>query len=48
MSRCAGAGKEHSQAPSPSWPVEIFHIMDMMIVYEWGLAVGQESLFSFL
>jgi len=30
MSRCAGAGSEHSQADSPSWPTEIFHAIDVM------------------
>jgi len=24
MSRCAGAGREHSKTDSPSWPMEIF------------------------
>jgi len=31
MSRCAGAGREHSQGASPSWPVEIFHTIDVML-----------------
>jgi len=31
MSRCAGAGREHSQADNPSWPVEIFHTIDVML-----------------
>jgi len=31
MSRWAGAGREHSQAASPSRPVEIFHTIDVML-----------------
>jgi len=31
MSRCAGAGREHRQAGSPSWPVEISLTMDGML-----------------
>jgi len=31
MSRCAGAGREHSQAASPSWPVEICHTINVML-----------------
>jgi len=31
MSRWAGAGREQSQAASPSWPVEIFHTIDAML-----------------
>jgi len=38
MSRCAGAGKEHSQTASPSWPVEIFHTID--IVLSLGMGAG--------
>jgi len=30
-SRCAGAGREHSQAASPGWPTQIFHTMDIML-----------------
>jgi len=29
-STCAGAGKEHSQAASPSWPMETFHTIGVM------------------
>jgi len=43
MSRCARAGREHSQAASPGWPTEVFHTMG--IIYEWGLAEGQNLLF---
>ena len=31
LSRCAGAGRERSQAASPTWPVEMFHTMDIML-----------------
>jgi len=31
MSRCAGAGREYSQAPSPSCPMEIFHTIDIKL-----------------
>jgi len=30
MSGCAGAGREHSQAAGPSWPMEIFHTIGIM------------------
>jgi len=38
MSRCAGAGREQSEAASPSWPVEMFHTMDVCSV-GWGAGV---------
>jgi len=41
MSRGAGAGREHSQAASPSWPVEIFLAMDFML--SLGMGVGQRA-----
>jgi len=31
MSRSAGAGREHGQAASPSWPMEIFHTIGVML-----------------
>jgi len=31
MGRCAGARREHSQADSPSWPMEIFHVVNIML-----------------
>jgi len=31
MSRHAGAGREHSQAASPSWPIGICHTMDLIL-----------------
>ena len=41
-SRCAGAGREQSQADSPGWPMEIFHTMDAMLSLwaqvGWGAA----------
>jgi len=39
-SRCAGAGREHSQAAGPAWPTEIFHTMDVMLSLWMGLAGG--------
>jgi len=30
-SRCAGAGRERSQAASPSWSTEVFHTMDVKL-----------------
>jgi len=37
MCRHAGAGREHSQAASPSWPKEIFYAIDIICsVYKWG------------
>jgi len=43
MSRCAGAGREHSQAASPSWPMEIFHTIDIVLSVCMGLAGGAGS-----
>ena len=40
-SRCAGAGREHSQAAGPGWPMGIFHTMDVMLSLWMG--VGQEA-----
>jgi len=31
MSGCPEAGREHSQTAIPSWPMEIFHIIDVML-----------------
>jgi len=45
MSRCAGAGREHSQAGSPRCPMEIFHIMDVILCSEMGLGRGAGILF---
>jgi len=36
---CAGAGREHSQAASPSWPEEVFHTID--ITLSLGMTVGR-------
>jgi len=41
MSRCAVAGREHSQAANPSWPMEIFHTIDTMLNLRMG--VGREA-----
>jgi len=40
MSRCSGAGREHSQADGPSWPVEIFLTMDGMLSLGMGTHLG--------
>jgi len=43
-SRCTGSGREQSQAANPSWPIDIFHTIDVMLyMYIWGLAGDQES-----
>jgi len=31
MSSCAEAGREHSQTASPTWPMEIFHTLNIML-----------------
>jgi len=38
-SRCPGAGREYSQAGSPSWPAEIFRTIDGML--SLGMEVGR-------
>jgi len=43
-SRCAGAGREHSQADSPGWPVEIFQTINTMLSLGTGLACRQEAI----
>jgi len=52
MSGCAGAGREHSQAASPRWPMEIFHAMDVVLSLwmgaGWGAAFHFWMAFSFL
>ena len=40
-----GAGREHSQVASPSWPSEIFHIMDIMLSLWMGIGWGGRNLF---
>ena len=49
MSRSAGAGRQHSQAASPSWPMEIFYTIDVIISLwmEFGLG-GRNLLYWFL
>jgi len=32
ISRCDGTGREHSQAAHPSWPMEIFHTIDVILI----------------
>jgi len=44
MSRCAGAGRERSQAASQSWAMEIFHTMDAMISLSMGVGSGEQEL----
>jgi len=43
MSRGAGAGREHSQAAAPRWPVEIFHSIDVMLSLSMGIGWGAEG-----
>jgi len=31
MSKWAGAGREHCQTDSPSWPTGIFHTINVML-----------------
>ena len=40
MSRCAGAGREHSQAASPSWPMEILLTIDVILSLWMGIGWG--------
>jgi len=40
MSRCAVAGREHSQTASPSWPMEIFHTIEAMLSLWMGVGWG--------
>jgi len=44
-SRCAGAGREQSQAASPSWPVEMFHTIGVMLSLGMGAGRGIGMLF---
>jgi len=46
MSGCAGAGREQSQAASPSWPVEIFHTTDVVLGLRMGVGQGAGICFS--
>jgi len=46
MSRRAGAGREHSQAASPSWAGETFHTMDAMLHLWMGARWGAGGSFS--
>jgi len=45
MSRCTKAGREHSQAASPSWPMEIFHTIDIRLSIHIGDDRGAGTLF---
>jgi len=40
MSRCAEAGRGHSQTANPSWPMEIFHTIDMLRSLLMGVGQG--------
>jgi len=42
MSRCAGAGGGHSQTDSPSWLMEIFHAVDIMLSVGMGFVGGRK------
>jgi len=41
MSNCRRAGTENSQTPNPSWPMEILHIIDIILILWMG--VGQRD-----
>ena len=43
MSRCTGSGREHSQAASPSWAMDIFHTIAVMFNLWMEANWGQES-----
>jgi len=43
LSRCAGAGRGHSQAASPGWPVEISHTVDIVLSLWMGVGRGGGS-----
>jgi len=45
MSKCAGAGRVHSQAAGPSWPMEILHTMDVMLSLSRGVDWGEKLFF---
>jgi len=45
MSRCAGTGGEHSQTDSPSWPIEIFHTIDILLSLQMGIDLGAGIVF---
>jgi len=40
MSRCAGARREHNQTASPSWPIETFHTIEIMLCSSMGMGWG--------
>jgi len=40
MGRCAGAGREHSQAASPSWLMEIFYTIEVTLSLQMGVDQG--------
>ena len=46
MIRCAGAGREQSQTASPSWPMKIFHTIDIMLSIQMGVGWGTGSYLS--
>ena len=50
ISRSAGAGREHSQTDSPSWPVEIVYTIDVMLNLWIGVGreAGRSQIFLFL
>jgi len=46
MSRYTRAGREHSQTVSPSWPVEMFYTIDVMLHIKMGVGWGAGILSS--
>jgi len=47
MSRCAGAGREHGQADSPSWQTEIFHTRGGTLSLWMGGGIGSSHFCEF-
>jgi len=47
MSRGERAVRENGQAANSSWSMEIFHTVEVMLVYNWGLAHGQKLFCEF-
>jgi len=44
MGKCLGR-REHSQAASPTWPAEIFHAIDVILILRMGVDRGAGTLF---
>jgi len=45
-SRCAGAGREYSQAASPGWPMATFHTLGIRLRLWMGIGQGAGICFS--